>query len=453
MYWLGRQARLNQWTAHAPAILLICSSYLLNIIYRTGAWAELVAVSAIPLLMASAISLLRSDRLRLWPAVALTTSTVLFTGSHNITLLWGTTMLAVVGGTLVACLPTVRRAITYEGVLRVAAVLIPAVLVNAWFLLPNLAYQSMTVMAGDDVDIGLKWGAPMAAAKYVFSLGRASSPERFYVLALPVVAVAWVVAGLFVTRSARRTPWFRAVLVLLGITTVLTVLMTRTDLISSLPRPWPFIQFGFRLQIYILLCLCVATIGVLRLAGTTPPGRARTLWRWAAVPVLVLMIVQAVGQTRADPPLSERTGDRREVRTYLTEVPHPSEAQYTSRRLPVMEQLNALANFPVEAEDGDRAVIVLNVAPGALLLSNFMLMPPLVAVTGAKIVGRHGTFRTVLQVPVNAPPGPTTITIEAARPWPVVVGRILSVVGLLGLLANGLWIALARRRRRGGVPT
>jgi hypothetical protein len=68
-------------------------------------------------------------------------------------------------------------------------------------------------------------------------------------------------------------------------------------------------------------------------------------------------------------------------------------------------------------------------------------------VDAAGNVRRH----TVLQVDRTAEPGAATITLRAAHPPAVTVGRLLSLLGLLGLLANAAVPAVRGgwRRARG----
>ena len=77
-----------------------------------------------------------------------------------------------------------------------------------------------------------------------------------------------------------------------------------------------------------------------------------------------------------------------------------------------------------------------------------MIMPPLVTIDGARFVGHSSDGYAVLEVTDTTTPGSSTITVTAAHPWPVTLGRVLSVVGLAGLLANAVAIAIAPRRRR-----
>ena len=74
--------------AHAPAIVFVTSAYYVTNLYGRGAWAEFMAVSALPLVLAASLRLVRG-RLSVGPVVCLVAASVVFSGSHNITLLWG----------------------------------------------------------------------------------------------------------------------------------------------------------------------------------------------------------------------------------------------------------------------------------------------------------------------------------------------------------------------------
>lgn len=445
-FWLARMAGLNRWLALVPGVLFVTSPYYLNLVYGTGAWPELIAVSSIPLMMASGISILRDDRLRPWPALAFASTTVLFTGSHNITLLWGTTILLIV---LAACLvvaPSARQLVTRRGAMRVLGLLVPALMINAWFLLPDVAYQSMTRVASLPASANLRWAAPLVEPRQLFSLERSSLPPRFFVVTLPIVTMVWVAAGMIVARRNWRTEWYRLVLVLAGAIACLTILMTSVSLILALPKPFPSLQFSFRLEAYILLALSAAAIGVLRLLSQAE--RRQAIWRWAALPVVLLAIVQALGQTRPNHVPSYKAGNAVELRPYRSDVSWFNESDYASM-LPLapLSSLRGMLAFPTSAERGDRTSVTVAALPGDLMATNFAGMPQLVHIDGARIIGRITNDRAVVQIAQDATPGAATVTIRAASPWPVALGRVLSVLGLLGLLANGVALALARRRR------
>jgi uncharacterized membrane protein len=152
-FWLARLAGLGRWVAHVPGAVFLTSPYLLTTAYVRGDWPEFVGVCAIPLLAASAVSVLRSDRLRPLPMLALAASTVYFSGSHNLTLLWGGTFLMILAAALYAGVPAVRGWVTGPAVLRLLLVVVPALLVNAWFLVPDVIYGGHTQL-GSHFDWG-----------------------------------------------------------------------------------------------------------------------------------------------------------------------------------------------------------------------------------------------------------------------------------------------------------
>jgi uncharacterized membrane protein len=204
-YWLGRMAGLGPWWAHVPGVLFISAPYYLSNVFLRADWPEFMAVSMLPLAMASGLSVLRADRLRPWPGLALAFSVALFTGSHNITLLWGTTVLALATAALCAFVPAARAQVTRAGVLRVAGVALPAVMVNAWFLLPDIAYQSQTFIASTDdlwkqylrgFDAYVDWS-------HLLPLNRATATPAnpTFALELPVLALAWAALTIPVLRG------------------------------------------------------------------------------------------------------------------------------------------------------------------------------------------------------------------------------------------------------------
>ncbi|MET0602143.1 MAG: hypothetical protein ABW167_09165 [Baekduia sp.] len=454
-YWLARQCGLGVWWAHVPGALFISAPYYLAMIYANGSLHEFVAISVIPPLIASVASIVRADRLRAVPAAVLAVSTTLLTGSHNITLLWGTTMLALVAVLLLAVVPAWRRAVTLVAVLRVAGVVVPAVLVNGWFLLPDIAYQSHTLIANLDFahEQDLIWGQTLVQPRDLFSLGRANATFDYQHMALqlPLLGVAWIVLGLVFLRSAWRTSWYRVIVFLVALMTVLVVMMRRISLIEALPRPYDLLQFSYRLETYILLAFAGAVIGVLSLLrhGT----RKKAMWAWVLVPVLAWSIAGAVDQLRQRPPsgLPPVTA----ALPYNGSAVPPGGPDYSSSDPPLVavDPNVAVVRFPADGERGDPAKVTVNALPGDNLQTNIITMPQLVHLDGARFVARQNLGQAVVQVSKDANPGAAVITLRAAHPWPVVGGTILSLVGLAGLALNGVAIAMGARRRRHATRT
>jgi hypothetical protein len=449
--WLGRMAGLGRWRAQLPAVLFVTSPYLLTTTYVRGDWPELVAVCSLPLLVAAALSVLRADRLRLLPGLALGLSTFVLSGSHNLTLLWGATFLAVLGVALWAAVPAARRSVTRRGVVRVASVAFPAVLANAWYLLPDLAYQAHTVISAQYGNWRhlLEARMDLVSPPHLFALSRPSAlpAAAEFVLALPVLAMGWAaIAGGLTLPRARGATWARILAVSAVMAGALIVLMTHAGLVLALPRPYVMIQFTYRLESYVLVAITGAVLAALVLLRDAPRRIGR--WTWVLVPVLVLWVIGAVGQTARHP-------DGGRVSSFLRPA-IGSMGIFGDADVPEVAPARlAKLTFPPERVRHDRITVTAGAAPGQVVDTNLMTMPALVTIEGATLIGDHTTQHdgdvrrhAVLRIDPDATPGAARITIRAAHPAAVTIGRMLSLLGILGLLARLAWPAVGRRRNR-----
>jgi hypothetical protein len=443
-YWLGRQAGLSRTVAHAPAVLFVTGPYYLAILYATGGLGEFIALSMVSLLLASVFAVLRADRLRFAPAALLAVSVIFFTGSHNLTLLWGTTLLVLVVGVLLVAVPGLRRTVTRRGLLRVLGVAVPAAMVNGWYLLPDVAYASHTFIAHwDDLSEGDLLGSiHMVRPSHVFSLGRGStvSTVGHFALQLPVLGAAWVLVALALARASWRTSWFRAVLILAATIGALYALMQNPAFVWSIPKPFNGLQFLYRFEGYILLAFAAAVIGAAVLT------RRRRVWVWALIALSVWSVAGAAWQLRQTTPSIE--GEWREAAPYFPSRTVPNSWDYSSNDLPSLEAVpgTPIATFsPADAEDGDRAETTVVASPGMIVQTNLVAMPQLVHLEGGRFVGRGPVGANFVELDQDATSGAAKLTVSAAHPWPVVGGWILTVLGLVGLGANA--VAIARRRR------
>lgn len=457
LFWLARQAGLGPWMSHVPGIVLVTSPWYLTSVHFLAAWGQAIAFGALALGLAAACSILRADRLRPLPTLALAIGVLLYTGSHSLTLLWATTMLVIAGAAALILIAPLRSLITRRGLLRIALVAVPAVMVNGWFLLPAIAYQSHTLIASDVADAHTRLLDTMAwtTAEHVLSLGRESVHPDFarFAVQLPLLATGWVVATLILLRPSRNSPWLRASLLLLGVMVATWVMMTHSSLVLGLPHPYDMLQNPFRLEAYISFAVCGALIATLVLLHRARP-RHRPL-TWAIVAILTVSVVQANGQIRQ--PLPQPPPGAQPLRTAFpyspAVVPITGSTDYVDARLPeyTPDRTFTVVKFSAEqAEREDRAEATVDANPGEYVLANLKAPSPLVHISGARPIARLASGNTILEISADAKPGAARIIVTTAHPWPVVLGRILTLLGLLGLA--GLGLALVTRGRRGGVP-
>src|SRR5262249_58991668 len=106
---------------------------------------SVMAVVWCPLRLAVSLRLVRG-RWRFGPVACLVAASVVFSGSHNITLLWGSTV-AVVALAVYWLLSGRSRELPWRRMLAVAGLIALGVGLNGWFLLPALSYGHDTNIA------------------------------------------------------------------------------------------------------------------------------------------------------------------------------------------------------------------------------------------------------------------------------------------------------------------
>jgi hypothetical protein len=458
-YWTARMFGVRGWRAHMPGLVFITSASYLTMIYALGDWPEFIAVSMMPLMIAAGLSVLRAPGLRFGPALALTGSSVVFFGSHLLTIVWGSTILAVMIVAILVGAPGARRGVRRAGVLRVAMLVIPTVMVSAWFLLPTAAYEAHTLVAHayPHARALLRELMYTVAARNLFTLTRAPSPGTIVSLALPILAVAWVLASIAMLAWRRRGgTWMRALLITATATVALAVVMTHAGLILALPRMYATLQFSFRLESFVLLGISGAMVIVLVMAQD---GDARLRrWTWLLAPIAVISVVGAAQQSGAHP----QGKNRSTALTYLTPLPERF-GQFDYLYYPLAEYKEALplVSFPLSTITSGGASEVVQVPSNRLVATNIRGGPDLVHVTGAAIVGVDSHLDDVLELPATsvshgAPPAPATISAGPAEPAPVIAGRVISLIALavlageLGLLAvRGVYRHSSKRGLQG----
>lgn len=454
-YWLARMAGVCGWRAHAPAMTYVTAPYVITNIYARQDLVETVATAAMPLMVASAINVGRAHRLRAGPASALAISTIAFTGSHNLTLLYGTVFLLVLGLLIVMTIPATRHLIDRSGAMRIAAVAAPAILFNGWFLLPDLYYAHQTVIAqrANDARTMLRSEPPELSLGHLFTPGRPDSANAAG-YTLPVLVIAWSLLAAAVIRLRAWTPWRRLLVLFAGVVLAIAVLASEAHLIAQLPSPWILLQNGARLMTFAVFGICAMLIAALVLVE-----RQRIQWLSALlIPTLMISALQAlmqIDQVRLVPT---------PIRATIDGVTTFGLGDYADGTLPI---LLPPANAPSGTfKHGDlkrgRVEITLPSVREGKWLTMLMGPPELLNIQGGRIVGRwpdapkkpgwQTRWYLVLQVDHGASGGQHKVVISPGRPFPVVAGRVISVLGLLGLLALAAIIALRRVRPRPRAP-
>jgi hypothetical protein len=456
-YWAGRMAGLGRWPAQAPALLFVTSACYLTLVYGQGDWPEFLGMSMIPLMAVAGLSILLAGELRTRPFLALAASSAVFFGSHNLTVLWGSTLLAITGTLAIVCIPELRRRIGSRGLICAGAVVIPAALVNAWYLLPTLAYASHTKI-GSQYGVAhqtLHYTMGLESFDHLFTLSRATTVPGVpdYVLALPTLAIIWVLVSLLVVLPIiRRGAWVRALAISCAMSGAIVVLMTHAGLILALPQPYTLLQFSYRLDSYVLMGVSASVLAILVL---TRGGPSRLRWYgWTVTPILILSLIGAIQQVDAYPRTSvPRAG----TFTPAAEVFARNYKDYGYAPLPLVygKTLPFLRFSPAAIHD-NRLSVSVHMRPGQLVYTNIGGGPDLLHIAGARAVGRDAEYRLVLAVgPRGAAPSahPRTalaterISIGPAQTLPVVLGRLLSLGSLLVLALELAWLLVRRRRQ------
>lgn len=464
--WLAKQVGVRGWLAHLCGLLFVTSAYYLSDAYARGAWPETVATSSIPLLVAASLWLARNERWRAGPVAAFVLAAVLFTGSHNITLLYGSVFLVLLAiAVLVAfgrgVLPPARRllALALLGTLCVG--------VNLWFLLPNLAYQGHTVIAHSFTRIPSIEGG--TSPLLILNPFRHSDVRGYpsFDMQLPVLALLWACVTLWICWRQLPAPWRRMAIALAIVAVPFLALLFIPPLWHALPHIFWSIQFPYRLITYPSFCVVgLVTIALFALAKAGPTQAKRWLALAGAL-IVVVELGQAVHQEWATPSsLPSRAeaypgGDRlpsywNGFATYLEfqDVSMPV-LSATIPEVPGLTFYNGqsanLIPVPVTVPKSSYSVTFTPPASGTLN-TDVVTGPYLVAVHGARFVGRTPYSDMLIEVKKPAS-GPITVTFGTAGTHPVLLGRWATFISILCLLGVFAWLGvrgLAERRRASG---
>ena len=432
-YWLARQAGVRRPEAHLPGVVIVSSAYFLTNAYGRGSWAELIATSALPLVAAAGAAILRGDGPLRRNACLFAAGFLVFSGSHTITLAWGGLFLLALGLIFAPGFPLARRRL----LLLVELSLLAGAL-NAWFLLPAIAYGRSTHIGGY---AARGFGSDtqfLNTAAVLFHPGRfvpseSGTPALYTHVSLYALAAALLV--LLSTRPVRgadrRAAWGLAGL--LG-ATLLLIMTVREDLTwQSVPPILRVIQFQFRLHTYVTLAIAglvvlalrrtrgssVATLGIAVLALATAIQVALGAWQIARSPRYG-RISEVVRAGAHQPPTLLEAHDYRFQN-------HPDAVPLGE---PVLEAPDCERPLDPREVRKDRLAVEL---PWAAPCASNLPYSPFIALEGdVTLQGRSASGASVL-APRSGVRLPTRGQIVAARPAPVAAGIAVSLLSLFTL--------------------
>jgi hypothetical protein len=461
--WCAREAGLPGLAAHIPAIMVVTGAYYLSLVYGRGSWPELVATSAIPVMVASAIRIVRQGSTP-WMVVVLAIASVFWSGSHNITFAWGSIFLVAL---TVALVGSWAPAIGVSEVRRlglVVAVVVLAVMVNGWFLVPDISYSARTGVAHTGLQhrISPLLGRPSLVLdpRRVRATGDPYLRSDF--TELPVLTMGWVLVAAALLRPRRWRPELRRQLIsLVLLTAALAVLLVDEGLWGVLPSSLRHIQFTFRLETYIVMATAGALITVLQAAREHGPQIA--LARRAPLPAALGAVV-AFGLASGcwqvwNSDAGYYKGSRAFLRNRSAVLRYPLRTpptwyvfgvlrSFRDASAPIVRTHGSVRLDPAKVTGSTTSQEVTIPAGRGPVASNIAAGTYIVAVHGLRVAGRTGRGYLALERP-SISRARVRLTVTRARTGAMKLAPIVTVLGAAGLLCVVLAVAASRRSRRG----
>jgi hypothetical protein len=441
--WIARLLGVVGWRSQLPGCIAVTAPLAVTNLYGRGDIPEVVATAAIPLIVAAGLSLFREERVRLSTACLYVVGIVALTGTHTLTLVWGTVFLLVLAAILIACYWRATRERIGRG-LALGGLSALGVGINAWILAPLFLFHTRLVEREPD-PIGL---TAYTDPEQLFSLFRNIGDPYPIVTAdvnaqLPVLALLWalICGGVYwryLPAAAKR-----ASLGILALGCALLLLILSPSLIAELPTVLQFIQFPYRIETFVNLCV-VGLVTLALAAMQRDPSSAR-------IPALALAGIAAFSfGLSIDQNSNVRSwlSDRDEALASPVQPPSTWYAplQFADGSAAVVDGTSSPLELPVEEiKDGYAATY----PPGraGVVETNIVTGGYLVDVSGADPVGRTAEGRMVVRLPAGD--RPRAVAVKAAWGPAMTVGRWLTIVSLMvGIFGAGAYLVVSRRSPR-----
>jgi hypothetical protein len=466
--WLARQFGLRGLLAHAPGIAIVTSAYYITNLYGRGDFPEFVAVAALAPLAASAVHLVRTPMWRPGAVLVFVLSTMVLTGSHNLTLVWGSSMAALGVCAVWLALGPSRR-LPYRRLAMVGALAVTSTMLNAWFLFTDVAYEGRLAARSVGHQAGTSpWSStpffntPAVLLDPFRAVPKQSTTPALYVQA-PVWFLAWgLLVGALLLRHRRterrlRRLWTCALLLVL---LVLSMIMS-SAFWSIVPFPYNEIQFPYRLCSYVFYAVAgLVLVSALILQRYTDEGGRRMVrgLRAALVGVCAISVLLCLWQQwRAHttmPGSYENRGEALVSTSVLPRTWYLTEGAFSDRQAPVVAvPEERLAIIPPSDVHGDRFSAVLNLPEGPQpIQTDIDAGTYLVHISGVQPIGRDPLGFLVVRREPNDNRGPVHVVMETAHNAVTIAARAVSGIAALLVLLVLLWTCVRRRRRASREP-
>lgn len=460
--WLARQMRVPGLAAHLPAIVLTTGSYYLSKQYLDGGWPEFIAVSMMPMVVASAGALLTARSNAIGASAALVMSSIVLTGSHAISAEYGVIFLFLLAAVVAVALRPSAKA-RRKRVLLVLMLGAVSFGVNAWFLVPAAAYAHLTVIGQSSLFYQFdSLTAALNDWRVVFHLGRmdprimADDATKFYVQQ-PALILIWILAvGGLLQRKADA--------ILQRIFWALVILLVGYLGLILWSAPWRFapevllaIQFRFRLHAYVAYCIAGLLIITLLIVQRTTGAGAR---RWLVFAVAIgCMANFGAGVWQAwSAPRFLKISELFASKNALPPIDYancPAPCPWVNRDYRMVERLegaHAAPTKPVDLEEARNGTLTLALTGGELTLVN-VAWSPLVTVKAGRATIRPGAEGLVLVDTRKERPGvPTRIQLGTRSTAPTRVGATISLASLVTVMVTFLRLRESSPGRAGRKP-
>ncbi len=460
MLWLGREFGLRGPAAHAPALAVVTSAYYVTNLYGRGAWTEFMASAVIAPLIASIVHLVRAPAWRPLPVLALVVCGVVFTGSHNLTLVWGTTV-GLLAATVMWLALGAPRGLPLGRLCRLGGLALLCLAINAWYLLPDLSYAR-------DVRIHLEVPAGGAEATFFDTPAVLFDPLRevpaqsttpaLYVQ-VPVWFLAWgLLAGVVLLwRRGGGGRLRRAWCGLVALIAIVLAMIVITPLWRVMPFPLDEIQFPYRLGSYVFYgvgaLVIVAALALQRQASSRRRTRELSWLRLSLACVCAISVGLCAWQLWVPNPQVPEFAyrNRDEALASVNVLPRTwyDPGSYSDTQAPIVSVPAGRTLFITPSSvRGDRYAAWLQAPPGtAPIQTNVDAGGYLVHISGLRRVGRDKYGLAIVRREADGS-GPVHVAIETTHSATIVLAWALSVAGCVAALAILAWLALSGRRRR-----